>query len=74
MKSQLSTSSLEKLRKALPHGGVGRLAERLKLSQSQISKVLYGHSQNDSVIEAAIELAKENADKVEKFKSEIESL
>lgn len=74
MKSQLSTNSLRKLRSSLPYGAVSKLAEQLSVTQSLVSKVLHGHSQNDTVIQAAIQMAKESAEETNRLENEIQSL
>lgn len=59
MKSHLSTKSLNALKKALPHGSVKAIAERMNLDASTVSKVLDGKSNNLEVIEVALQVAKE---------------
>lgn len=74
MKKQLSTKTLDKLRKAIPPGGVNKISEKVGLSPSYVSKVVNGHVRNNIVIKAAIELIKESNEETTRLEQEIDSL
>ncbi|WP_336845554.1 hypothetical protein [Sphingobacterium multivorum] len=76
MKSQLSTKYLNKLKVALPSDGMERIAEKLNISLSTVSRALSGKGGKriNQVAEAAIELIGEEQLKVKSLEQKIDSL
>lgn len=76
MKSQLSTKYLNKLKAALPSDGMERIAEKLNISLSTVSRALSGKGEKriNQVAEAAIELIAEEKLKVKNLEQKIDSL
>lgn len=50
---------VHRLREALPHGSISRIAKELKLSTNTVSGVLRGKWENLKVVEKAIEIIEE---------------
>jgi hypothetical protein len=65
---------LEKLKRSLPPKGIKTIAEKLNLSEDMVRKVLNNDKNNENVIDAAIELAKEYKEKQEERIQTINSL
>lgn len=74
MKSPISAKYLNKLKSKLPDGGLTEIANRLNLSQSLVSKVFSGKSQNDRVIEEALKLIEEAKSKRTELENRINAL
>lgn len=74
MKSPISAKYLNKLKSNLPDGGLTEVANRLNLSQSLVSKVFSGKSQNDKVIEVALQVIEEAKSKRAELESRISAL
>jgi hypothetical protein len=71
---KLHKVDLEKLKERLPYGWQKKIAEHCELSTETVKKVLQGDFYNREVIEAAIELAKENIENENRIKREIDKL
>lgn len=56
---QMDSKNLKALRKKLPIGGIGMIAERTKLSKATVSSVFSGKRNNDKVIDVACEIITE---------------
>lgn len=59
-KPTIDPKSLEVLRSRLEHGDVKRIARRLGLSRTTITKALSGEIRNLNVIKEAVKVAEEN--------------
>jgi len=70
----MTTDELDKLRMALPTKYIDTLCERTQFSRSMVSQVMNGERRNFEIIDAAIELAKEEKAKSEQRKLEINIL
>ena len=55
----MTTAELEKLKAALPSNYIDTLSERTEFSRSYVCQVINGERKNFEIIDAAIELAKE---------------
>lgn len=74
MKSQISTKYLKKLKSNLPTGAISKIAERLNISQSTVSRVFNGEIKNLNVVEDALLLIKETEEKTAELESKINAL
>ncbi|MDR2274524.1 MAG: hypothetical protein LBF27_26700 [Sphingobacterium sp.] len=76
MKSQLSTKYLNKLKAALPTDGMDRIAEKLHVSLATVSRALSGKGGKrvNQVAEAAIDIIKEEREKIKSLEQKIDSL
>lgn len=76
MKSQLSTRHLNKLKSALPSDGMDRIAGKLDVSLATVSRALCGKGGKrvNQVAEAAIEIIKEENQKIKSLEQTIDSL
>jgi len=74
MKSQLSTNHLRKIRKALPHGSIKKIADDLNLDISTVSKVLQGNHNNNSIIDAALNIIEEGKKSAQVLDQRINSI
>lgn len=76
MKSQISTKSLKALRRALPVGGVNTIAERLKISQSTVSKALSGSGKtvNMKIVDTALTVVEESRSQAKELENRINKL
>lgn len=74
MKSQISTKYLKKLKSNLPKGGISKIAKRLELDQSTVSRVFKGEIKNDLVVEDALLLIKETQLRVVELENQINAL
>lgn len=76
MKPLISTKSLSLLKKKLPPNGMELIAEKLSVSQSTVSRVINGVTlrRQEEVISAAIEVVKEERERLEQLNKEIEEL
>jgi septin family protein len=70
----MDINDLIKLKTALPKNHLVELHKITKYSKTYIWQVLAGERENDQIIDAAIELAKENKEKIESRKSELANL
>jgi predicted transcriptional regulator len=62
----MTKQQLTDLRNKLPHGSLKKIALKLKITQSAVSQVFDGNFKNDSVIDAAIQIAKEEKNRAKK--------
>ncbi|WP_454880627.1 hypothetical protein [Sphingobacterium detergens] len=74
MKSQISTSDLEKLKAKLPHGSIKTISIKLGIDQSTVSKVLKGDFFNEDVISEAVKIAEEVKLKQNQWKNTLANL
>lgn len=74
MKSQISTSDLEKLKAKLPHGSIKKISKILNVDQSTVSKVLRGDFFNENVIQEALKIAEETKEQQDKWKSALANI
>jgi len=59
---------LQKIKADLPRGASITLAEKFKLNPKSIRRILSGHSNNEAVILAAFEIAKDHQAKIQQTK------
>lgn len=71
---QMEIKDLKKLRKNLPKGSIGKIAEMLGVSNATVSSVLSGKRNNSDVINIAIEIAEERKRTVDKIVDRINTL
>lgn len=76
MKSLISTKSLSLLKKKLPPNGMELIAKKLSVSQSTVSRVINGITlkRQEDVVFAAIEVIKEEKERLDLLNREIERL
>ena len=76
MKSQLSTRHLYKLKASLPSDGMDRIAGKLNISLATVSRALNGKGGKrvNQVAEAAIDIIKEEQEKIKSLEQTIDSL
>jgi len=70
----MNAADLEKLKNSLPTGYIDLLAEKCDFSRSYVSQVINGERNNLKIIDAAIDLAKEEKIIREKRQKLINSL
>jgi len=70
----MEIKDLKKLRKNLPKGSIGKIAEMLGVSNATVSSVLSGKRNNSDVINIAIEIAEERKRTVDKIVDRINTL
>jgi hypothetical protein len=70
----MTTNELEKLKSALPANYIDILSVRTEFSRSYVCQVINGERKNFEIIDAAIELAKEEKAIREERKMQIENL
>ena len=70
----MTTEELEKLRSKLPKNNLEALSKITGFSTVYIWQVLNGERKNDVIIDAAIQLAKEELEKINARKMAIENL
>jgi hypothetical protein len=70
----MNTIDLEKLKNALPTNYIDTLSERTEFSRSYVCQVINGERNNLEIIDAAIELAKEEKVIREERQKQIDNL
>jgi hypothetical protein len=70
----VTTNELKQLKKSLPYGWIDKLIKKTGYSKSMISKTLNKERDNDEIILAAIEMAKENKNTKKKISQKIAQL
>ena len=71
---QVSEDKLKTLRDMLPHGSSKIISEKLGIRADYISRVLHGREINTKVLNAAVDIAIEQKNAVDKVLSKIDML
>lgn len=71
-KAQVNKTVINKLKKMLPHGSIGRIAKELGISRRTVERTFRGDYYNRKVIAKAEEIAREEKQKQEELDKKIE--